>query len=582
MIADEAVLSNYLVQKGKLDSAALLRAQALCENGRRRLPSVLLHLGLIQENELASAFSECLHLPLIKIDEFPDGPVLEKRLRGTFLKKVGILPISENENGLLIAMTDPLDDQSLRAVRLATDMSVTVGVAESTLIERAITSIYFAEKETDSSPDVSEDAETILNEDIEKLKGLASEAPVIRLVNSLINDAVEVQASDIHIEPSEHQLGLRFRLDGRLVEQAALPAEQTAALVSRIKIMAKLNIAERRLPQDGRVQTAVRGRIVDLRISTMPTMHGESVVIRILDRENVPLEFGALGIDKHGQKLLGKILERPNGIVLVTGPTGSGKTTTLYTALATLRRPEVNILTVEDPVEYQLPGIKQIQIKPSIGLDFAQVLRSMLRHDPDIILVGEIRDKETANIAIQAAFTGHLVLSTLHTNDAASSITRLLDMGLESYLLTSSIVGVVAQRLVRRLCPNCKIPISLDQKLAEQLNITDDQIAGGMGIFQAVGCSACRNTGYCGRILIMEVMPMSPSISAQVLRGSDAPGLQRAACADGMRTLFEDGLIKMLDGHTTLDEVLRVTQDMRFHSQIGTQLTDMRSENAAL
>lgn len=560
---DDRALGAHLVQEGKLDAPALARARALSEDGSRRFASVLLHLGLVQESDLAAAFSGCLGIAVIDAEAFPETPIAEARLRGPFLKKAEILPIDDNEDRLLIAMADPNDTQSLRAVLLAIDKPVEIAVAERTLIERAITDLYFIDEPEQIRFDDPDDSDASLNEDIEKLKGLASEAPVIRLVNSIIDSAVDVQASDIHIEPSEHKLGVRFRLDGRLVEQTALPVEQMAAIVSRIKIMARLNIAERRLPQDGRAQTAVRGRVVDLRISTMPTMFGESIVIRILDRENVRLEFDALGIDGDNRQLLRSILQRPNGVVLVTGPTGSGKTTTLYAALASLRNPEVNILTVEDPVEYQLAGTKQIQIKPSIGLDFAQVLRSMLRHDPDIILVGEIRDRETANIAIQAAFTGHLVLSTLHTNNAAGSITRLLDMGIENYLLTSSIVGIVAQRLVRKLCLDCKQATTLEPGLAERLNLVGTASASSIKTFRAVGCSNCRNSGYRGRTLIMEAMPMTPSVYEAVLRGADASELHQVARLDGMRTLFEDGLNKVKAGETTIQEILRVTQEER-------------------
>jgi general secretion pathway protein E len=377
----------------------------------------------------------------------------------------------------------------------------------------------------------------------------------------MITKAVEARASDIHIEASESRLRVRFRIDG-VLQDIEPPANRfRAAIVSRIKIMAKLNIAERRLPQDGRIKLAIRGTPIDLRISTIPTMHGEGVVMRVLDREGVALDFASLGIEGQTLETLLGITDRPNGIVLVTGPTGSGKTTTLYAALVHLNNPDKKIVTVEDPIEYQLEGINQIQVKPSIGLSFANVLRSILRHDPDIIMVGEIRDVETAQIAIQAALTGHLVLSTLHTNDAAGTLTRLLDMGAEDYLLTSTLNGVAAQRLVRTLCPHCRIKEKALPELIVQLDLRRYIADPEIYVYHPKGCEHCNGTGFFGRTSLCEILVMTDSMRRLILRRAEAGELHRAAVEEGMRTMFDDGIAKALAGITTVEEVLRVTRE---------------------
>jgi general secretion pathway protein E len=398
--------------------------------------------------------------------------------------------------------------------------------------------------------------------DVDRLKDLASEAPVIRLVNHLIFRAIEQRASDIHVEPSEDRLRVRYRIDGVLRDVEAPPARLRAAIVSRIKIMARLNIAERRLPQDGRTKIAVRGVPVDLRVATVPTMHGESVVMRLLNRDAVRLDFASLGIGGTNLDSYLHILERPHGIVLVTGPTGSGKTTTLYASLVQLNSPERKILSVEDPIEYELDGINQIQVKPSIGLDFANVLRSLLRHDPDVMMVGEIRDLETAEIAVQAALTGHLVLSTLHTNNAASSITRLLDMGLREFLLTSTVNGAAAQRLVRTLCRNCREAFRPMPELIDRLALHNYCAGKEITLYRPVGCPECGGSGYHGRTSIFEVLAVDDSIRKLVLRHAEANELQRIAVEEGMRTMYDDGMSKALAGETTVEEVLKVTRDV--------------------
>ena len=418
---------------------------------------------------------------------------------------------------------------------------------------------------------------------VERLRDLAAEAPVIRLVNLIINRAVSLRASDIHIEPFENRLKVRYRIDGVLQEGEAPPVSSTAAVISRVKIMAKLNIAERRLPQDGRIQLRIQGRLIDLRISTVPTLYGESLVLRLLDRTGMALDMGSLGFDEANTKRFRDLLALPHGIILVTGPTGSGKTTTLYAALQTLNVPDRKILTVEDPVEYQLEGINQIQVKPQIGLNFADALRAIVRQDPDIIMIGEMRDLETARIAVQSALTGHLVFSTLHTNDAGSSITRLLDMGVEDYLLTSTLNGILAQRLVRTLCAACRVAYRPAQALSDELqqwlipkecyepehdllavlhneSAAGQDGAGDLALFKAVGCEQCAQTGYFGRTVISELLVLSEMTRELILSRADGNQIQDAAINAGMDSMKIDGLRKALRGLTTIEEVTRVTQ----------------------
>ena len=407
------------------------------------------------------------------------------------------------------------------------------------------------------------EAEVVGEDDVEHLRDLASEAPVIRLVNLIIQRAVEARASDIHIEPFENRLKVRYRIDGVLQEVEAPPSRSTAAVISRIKIMAKLNIAERRLPQDGRIMIRVQGKELDLRVSTIPTVYGESVVMRLLDRETVVLDFWELGFTDHVLKPFLEVLHMPHGIILVTGPTGSGKTTTLYTGLQKLNAPVRKIITVEDPVEYQLEGINQIQVKHSIGLTFAGALRSIVRQDPDVIMIGEMRDLETARIAIQSALTGHVVLSTVHTNDAAGGITRLLDMGVEDYLMTSTVNGILAQRLVRKICMSCREPYEALPEMVKELNL--NKLVKGrkkkITLYHPKGCEECSHTGYRGRMGIFEFLIVSDPIRRLILQHADSTQVFEQAQKEGMRIMYEDGLVKCLEGGTTVEEILRVTQE---------------------
>jgi general secretion pathway protein E len=561
-LAFERSLAARLIAAGKLDEPAAERALRLRASSEERLERILTKLGLVHERDVAEAVSNELGLPLVDPADYPDTPVLESA-SPKFLKQAQILPLSDGPDRLVLAVTDPLDEYSVRSLALLTGKPVEIRIATPSDVELAYEKIYGGQKSTISQiVNEIEAEESGSNEDVDRLRDLASEEPVIRLVNLLISRAVESRASDIHIEPFLNRLGVRFRVDGVLREGATPPVRLRSAIVSRIKIMAKLNIAERRLPQDGRIRIAIRGRDYDLRVATVPTLHGEGVTMRILDRTSLVEDFAVLGFAPDTLSRYLELLERPQGILLVTGPTGSGKTTTLYTSLMRLNTPEKKIFTVEDPIEYQLEGVNQVQVKPQIKLTFVEILRALLRHNPDVIMIGEMRDFETAQIAIQAALTGHLVLSTLHTNNAASSITRLLDMKIEDYLVTSTVNGVMAQRLVRRLCEACRRPRRVLPEFYERMGMTPLLQDRAATLYEVVGCESCHQSGYRGQTAVIEVLPMSDTIRQMVLRHAEAREIQRAAIEEGMRTMYQDGLIKALDGVTTIEEVLRVTRDV--------------------
>jgi general secretion pathway protein E len=456
-------------------------------------------------------------------------------------------------------MADPLDVFTRNAVAAAIGRPVTVAVAVPIELEAAFNRLY-AELGDGADPEEMLDeviADAPAEEDAERLKDLASEAPVIRLVNQLIARAVETHASDVHLEPFPDRLRVRYRYDGVLHEVEPPPARLQAAIISRVKIMARLDIAERRLPQDGRIKLTVRGHEIDFRVSTIPSLHGEKVVLRVLDRTAVEFDYEKLGLPLDIRQGIERALELPNGMVLVTGPTGSGKTTTLYTGLLKLNTVARNVVTVEDPIEYQLAGINQIQVKPQIGLNFASLLRSILRQDPDVIMIGEIRDLETVQIAVQAALTGHLVLSTVHTNSAASTMTRLRDMGLEDYLMTATLKAVLAQRLVRRLCPLCRIAEPDPAALIERFGL--ERLAAGKPItlYHPKGCPECRGTGFRGRRAIAELLVPNRAIDRLIFEGADDAAIERTAVEQGMRSIFDSGLLAVVEGDTTIEEVVR-------------------------
>ena len=558
-------IGEILIERGKLDVAGLDRALRLqAESGGERLGALLVTLGVCAQRDVAEALAQQLGLPLADAATYPEFPILEERVSARFLRDSRALPVREDEAELVLAMADPTDDYTINAFEMVTGRAVRPIVAIPTELEAAMERLYGAGKS--ALGQIVGDVETRVDElafdaDVQQLKDLASEAPVIRMVSLIITNALETRASDIHIEPFENRLIVRYRIDGVLHEVESPPRRLSAAVISRIKIMASLDIAERRLPQDGRIRLRVQGKEIDLRVSTVPTMHGESVVMRILDKGGVALDFARLGFEEDTLKIFMDVLLQPHGILLVTGPTGSGKTTTLYTALDRLNQPDVKILTVEDPVEYQMAGINQIQVKPQIDLTFANALRSIVRQDPDVIMIGEIRDLETAQIAVQSALTGHLVLSTVHTNDAPSTVNRLLDMGVEDYLLTSTVIGILAQRLVRTLCSQCKEPYQALPELVEQMHLRKFVPDGPITLWHAKGCHACSQTGYTGRVSILEMLPMTDALRSLVMRHATATELRAQALGEGMLAMYDDGLRKALKGVTTFEEVLRVTRE---------------------
>ncbi|HYZ23879.1 MAG TPA: ATPase, T2SS/T4P/T4SS family [Rhodopila sp.] len=547
-------LADLLVRQGQCDQRTLDRARRVAAESGQRIDIVLNQLGLVSERGLADAYAQLLGVPVATPARYPQSdPLLRDLLPAAFLRHARAIPVADDGGTLTLAVGDPLDTFTPTAVTIATNRQVRLEIAVPIELEAALNRLY--PEETDvTEPEL---AETALEDDTERLKDLASEAPVIRLVNQLITRAVETKASDIHIEPFEDRLRVRYRYDGVLHEAETPPRNLAAAITSRIKIMARLDIAERRMPQDGRIKMAVRGQDIDFRVSTIPSLHGETVVLRILDRGAVTFDFGKLGLAAPVIRKFNAALELPNGIVLVTGPTGSGKTTTLYTGLLALNAVTRKIVTVEDPIEYQLHGINQIQVRTQIGLTFASLLRSILRQDPDVIMVGEIRDAETAQIAVQAALTGHLVLSTLHTNSAAAAVTRLRDMGVEDYLLTAVLRGVMAQRLVRRLCPACRRPEPAPPRLVERFRLDTRTEQRPITLYHATGCPECRQTGYRGRAAIAEFLEMGPQIERLIFDRADHASIERDAVAAGMETMFDAGLSAALAGETTLEEVSR-------------------------
>ncbi len=546
-------LAALLVARDHCDARTIERARRVAAESGQRLDKVLIQLGLITERDLAAAYAVLTGLPLTDPTQFPAGEApFADRLTSRFLRHAHALPLAEADGRLLLAVADPLDPFVPAAVSAATGLPVDLHIGIPVELDAALERLY-PDPDRAAAPEAGSGEP--LEEDAERLKDLASEAPVIRLVNGIIARAVETLASDIHIEPFEDRLRVRYRYDGVLHEGDSPASQLTAAIVSRIKIMARLDIAERRLPQDGRIKLAVRGQEVDFRVSTVPSLYGETVVLRVLDRSAVSFEWGKLGLSQAVVAKLDAALQLPNGIVLVTGPTGSGKTTTLYTGLLSLNSVVRKVVTVEDPIEYQLPGVNQIQVKPQIGLNFASLLRSILRQDPDVIMVGEIRDLETAQIAVQAALTGHLVLSTVHTNSAAATISRLRDMGLEDYLMTAVLRGVLAQRLVRRLCLQCRRAEPAPPELIARFGL--DRRGAAPILHHAVGCPHCRGTGYRGRLAIAEFLELSPQIERLIFSRAEHSEIERAAVASGMVTMFEAGLDAALAGQTTIEEVTR-------------------------
>jgi general secretion pathway protein E len=551
-------LENYLCQSALIPEKDIRKVTQLSAETGDSLPALLVRLGLISEPELAKAYGAYLNLPVVQKRDMLIGKLTHSStISHRFLYSKCIFPYTYNQK-LFLAMQDPEDDFPPRAISYFFEQPCEIAVATQQDIEACIEQVYSSLHNATSpeAPFISED------DDIDKLRDLATEAPVIQLVQRLLTEAIESRCSDIHFEPLEDSLSIRFRIDGILQEVHNYPSSLNAPVISRIKILAQMNIAERRVPQDGRMRLTIHGKETDFRVVTAPTLHGESAVLRILDQRDVALDFDSLGFNKYNQQLLEDMLNQPHGIILVTGPTGSGKTTTLYAALNFLNTPARKILTAEDPIEYTLARINQVQVKPQIGHDFSNALRSFLRQDPDVIMVGEIRDKETMQMAVQASLTGHLLLSTLHTNSAAGAVTRLLDMGAEEYLLASTLRLVIGQRLVRRLCPDCRQDIELDSATKKLIAL---EIAANektpIQAYKPTGCLSCRGTGYMGRVSIIELLPINRDMETMILSRKSTLEIEEHAISLGMETMRQDGFRKVVAGLTSIEEVMRAVQN---------------------
>ena len=558
-------LTQQLIERRLLSGEEMERVAKLQQEQQAPLTRLIVELGFLSEDDLLPVLRDHFAIPMISLRDLPATPLPVEFSHnvGDFFKQAHMVPIEVEGRDLVVAITDPLDISRLHALELAVGLHVKPVLAKEKDIAARIDALFgnSYSSEAAAGSNAREIEGAVDEEDVAHLRDMASEVPVIRLVNQMLVRALESRASDVHIEPFENQLKVRYRIDGILHEVEPPPRQLKAAVISRLKILAQLNIAERRLPQDGRIKIRLAGKDVDLRIATVPTLYGESVVIRLLERAQIFTELEALGFPPTLLQRFNEMICKPHGMILVTGPTGSGKTTTLYGALQKINDPEKKIITIEDPVEYQLSGVNQIQVKPQIGLSFANGLRSIVRQDPDVIMVGEIRDPETAEIAVQAALTGHLVFSTLHTNDAAGAISRLLEMGVQDYLLSSSLLGVLAQRLVRRLCATCRKEVPFTGFAANEPEVTLQNVETPRTVWEAVGCNACSGTGYLGRVAILELLPVTSELCKIIVQRADAGVIRTLAVQQGMRLLREDGWDKVRHGVTTVAEVLRVTRE---------------------
>ncbi len=555
-------LGQLLRERGLISEDDLKNALALQQEKPDKLGRILIDLGYVAERDVLATISDQLKVPVFGA-EYPAVPIEPDRLPFRFLRTFNVIPVHLENNILTLVLADPLDLETQNSIRLRTGFALQIFLASEAEIQAQLERLYGGEENTTEKLIETLGDFGVDDENIEHLRDLASEAPVIRLVNLIISRAIESRASDIHIEPFEKELRLRYRVDGVLQNMDPPPNALRAAIISRIKLMAKLNIAERRLPQDGRIKLKVLGREIDLRVSTLPTMYGESVVMRILDRSNSSLiDLRRLGFPDDLYEKICQMTSKPHGIFLVTGPTGSGKSTTLYSALKRINIPDRKIITIEDPIEYQMDGINQIHVNPQIGLTFAAGLRHIVRQDPDVIMIGEIRDLETADIAIRSSLTGHLVFSTVHTNDAPSAVTRLVDMGVEDYLLASSLIGILAQRLVRVNCKECKKAEKVPAGLLQEASFDVTGLGEFIELQKGSGCKQCDYTGYESRIGIFELLDIDDAMRHLIVKTADATVLKEEAVRSGMRTLKHDGWSKVLAGLTTPDEVLRVTQEV--------------------
>ncbi len=563
-----AKLGQLLVSKNIITEEQLEQAVDLQKKEGGRIVSNLIKLGFLKEDVLVDFLSKQYHVPAVTLSPQEIDPSVVKFIPYDVAHKYQIFPISKNGATLTIAMTDPSNFFAIDDVKFMTGYEVQAAVARESAIKEAIAAHYEQsvgelQNVVDSLTDFNDENLDLIKEtdediDIGELKSATEDAPVVKLVNLILSEAITRGASDIHIEPYEKSLRARYRIDGVLYDIMQPPLKLKAALTSRIKIMSELDIAERRLPQDGRIKLKIKDKAVDLRVSTLPTLFGEKIVMRILDKSNLNLDLTKLGFEENALEDFNEAIHSPFGMVLVTGPTGSGKTTTLYSALSTVNSVDVNIMTAEDPVEYNLHGINQVHVKEDIGLTFASALRSFLRQDPDIVMVGEIRDFETAEIAVKAALTGHLVLSTLHTNDAPSTISRLLNMGIEPFLVSASVILILAQRLARRICEHCREEERIPENTLMNIGFSQDEI-NTFKCYRGKGCSACSDTGYKGRLALYEVMPVKEEIKEMILKGASAAEIKREAVRLGMKTLRMSGLTKVKEGLTSVEEILRVT-----------------------
>ncbi len=558
---EDKKFGELLFHKGILSKAQLLEVFNFKKHNNEELTQIIINKGFAEEEDVIDCLAEVLNIPFVQLHDYKVDPAVLELVPKELSLKHKVFPVFKIENSLTIAMVNPGDVQAIDRLHRETGFEIEPAVSLERDVMKAIETHYEGAKELDSSLD--EVIQDIQNEkpkeeettSAEKLKQLSAETPVVKLVNLVLSQAIMERASDIHIEPEEKTLQVRYRVDGILHDSLTPPKHLQAAIISRIKILADLDIAESRIPQDGRFQILINGREIDFRVSTLPTVYGENIVLRILDKSSLMLNLEDLGIEEEGYKKLQEMISSSYGVILVSGPTGSGKTTTLYSILHTLNTPAQNIITVEDPVEYRLQRIRQAQVNVKAGLTFATGLRAILRQDPDILMVGEIRDAETAKIAIEAALTGHLVLSTIHTNDAPGGLTRLTEMGIEPFLSASATLGIIAQRLVRKLCDNCKVPYKATASRLSQLRLTNKDVK----FYRAEGCFQCRNTGYKGRNGIYEIMAVGEEIRELTLNGASADQIKRAAIKNGMRNLRHDGLRQTMKGITSVEEVLRVT-----------------------
>ncbi len=551
-------LGMVLVDRGLCSQADVEHALSEQASAGGHIGEILIAMGKLEADDLAVALGVQAGLSPIDLDEVEVSDAVTARMDAGTCELYRVVPVRVEGDVLVVALADPLN------VNILPDLSFTLGcevrgaIASEGAIDRALRRLYGETEQTSMASVLSEVSSSVAGVDLEDAESMAAAAPVVKLLNYILLQAIRDKASDVHLEPFENEFKVRYRVDGVLFEVEAPPPSLASALLSRVKVMSNLDIAETRVPQDGRIELSLGGKPIDLRVSTLPTVHGESCVMRVLDRSVVSLELANLGLRADEESMLRALLKRPHGIVLVTGPTGSGKTTTLYSALNLLNEVERKIITVEDPVEYDLDGIIQVQINDEIDVSYATVLRTILRQDPDVLLVGEIRDKETAQIAVEAALTGHLILSTLHTNDAPSTVTRLVDIGIPPYLIVSTLEAVVAQRLVRTVCPDCRTEYDPDEDVLRELGLERGAL-GGRRFAYGKGCETCNFSGHKGRRAIYEIMLLSERLRQMILDGAATQDLREVALTEGMRPLREAGRLAVLDGSTTVEEVLRET-----------------------